>query len=132
MAGSKIYRFDEVAKHNDAEDCWLIVSGKVYDVSSYMAEHPGGRDVLLSATGKDATVEFDNVGHSSSGRELMDNYCVGTIDSSTLPKDGDRVKPLQAPEGSADGTPEFVMRILQFIAPVMILGFAFVVRHFTE
>lgn len=29
MAGSKIYRFDEVAKHNDAEDCWLIVSGKV-------------------------------------------------------------------------------------------------------
>ncbi|CAL9130614.1 unnamed protein product [Musa acuminata var. zebrina] len=166
MAGSKIYRFDEVAKHDDAEDCWLIVSGKVpnlafgdhgfivsafmnmvkkctlhgsffsmlqvYDVSSYMAEHPGGRDVLLSATGKDATVEFDNVGHSSSGRELMDNYCVGTIDSSTLPKDGDRVKPQQAPEGSADRTPEFAMRILQFIAPVMILGFAFVVRHFTK
>ncbi|XP_009382320.2 cytochrome b5-like [Musa acuminata AAA Group] len=132
MAGSKIYRFDEVAKHDDAEDCWLIVSGKVYDVSSYMAEHPGGRDVLLSATGKDATVEFDNVGHSSSVRELMDNYCVGTIDSSTLPKDGDRVKPQQAPEGSADRTPEFVMRILQFIAPVMILGFAFVVRHFTK
>lgn len=131
---------------------------QVYDVSSYMAEHPGGRDVLLSATGtplprfeaccrtaefksassirwfagKDATVEFDNVGHSSSGRELMDNYCVGTIDSSTLPKDGDRVKPQQAPEGSADRTPEFAMRILQFIAPVMILGFAFVVRHFTK
>ncbi|RWV90310.1 hypothetical protein BHE74_00058803 [Ensete ventricosum] len=30
MAGSKIYyHFDEVAKHNDAEDCWVIVSGKV-------------------------------------------------------------------------------------------------------
>ncbi|URD83949.1 Cytochrome b5-like Heme/Steroid binding domain [Musa troglodytarum] len=132
MAGSRIYHFDEVAKHNDAEDCWLIVSGKVYDVSSYMAEHPGGRDVLLSATGKDATVDFENVGHSSSGRELMDNYCIGTIDSSTLPNDGEGVKAQQAPKGSADKTSEFVMRILQFIAPVMILGLAFVVRHFTK
>lgn len=62
----------------------------------------------------------------------MDNYCIGTIDSSTLPKDGDRVKPQQAPKGRAEKTSEFVMRILQFIAPMMILGFAFVVRHFTK
>ncbi|KAJ8511775.1 hypothetical protein OPV22_002210 [Ensete ventricosum] len=133
MAGSKIYyHFDEVAKHNDAEDCWVIVSGKVYDVSSYMAEHPGGRDVLLSATGKDATVEFENVGHSSSGRELMGKYCIGKIDSSTLPKGGgDFVKPQQAPKGGgADKASEFVMTILQFIVPMTILGFAFVVRHF--
>uniref|UniRef100_A0A6N2K9A1 Cytochrome b5 heme-binding domain-containing protein n=1 Tax=Salix viminalis TaxID=40686 RepID=A0A6N2K9A1_SALVM len=34
MASSKVYLFDEIAKHNKSKDCWLIISGKVYDVTS--------------------------------------------------------------------------------------------------
>ncbi|MBA0799207.1 hypothetical protein Gohar_009736, partial [Gossypium harknessii] len=47
------------------KDCWLIVFGKVYDVTPFMdIDHPEGGEVLLSATGKDVTNDFDDVGHS--------------------------------------------------------------------
>jgi len=41
----------EVSKHNTATDGWVVLDKKVYDVSSYINKHPGGR-VLLSALGE--------------------------------------------------------------------------------
>ncbi|CAI9096440.1 OLC1v1032591C3 [Oldenlandia corymbosa var. corymbosa] len=52
---------------------------QVYDVSAYLDEHPGGDDVLLTATGKDATDEFEDAGHSKSARELMEKFCIGRL-----------------------------------------------------
>lgn len=76
----------EASEHNSAGDCWVVVNGKVYDVSSYLEEHPGGDDVLLQATGKDATNEFEDAGHSNSARELMESFCVGELDTSDIPQ----------------------------------------------
>ncbi|XP_019057801.1 PREDICTED: cytochrome b5 [Tarenaya hassleriana] len=83
---TKLYSMDEAAKHNKQDDCWLVIDGKVYDVTSYMEEHPGGDDVLVAATGKDATDDFEDAGHSQSARELMEQYCIGELDPSTAPK----------------------------------------------
>lgn len=33
---------DELAKHNKANDAWLAIRGKVYNVTKYMDFHPGG------------------------------------------------------------------------------------------
>ncbi|XAR71596.1 hypothetical protein NMG60_11017949 [Bertholletia excelsa] len=82
---AKVHSFEEVAKHNKTKDCWLIISGKVYDVTPFMDDHPGGDEVLLSATGKDATNDFEDVGHSDSAREMMEKYYIGEIDVSTFP-----------------------------------------------
>jgi cytochrome b involved in lipid metabolism len=47
---------DEVKAHAAHGDCWIIVRGKVYDVSKFMEKHPGGADLLLdNSSGKDAT-----------------------------------------------------------------------------
>ncbi|XP_008790560.1 cytochrome b5-like [Phoenix dactylifera] len=130
-ADPKTYNFDEVAKHNVTKDCWLIISGKVYDVTPFMDEHPGGDDVLLAATGKDATNDFEDIGHSTSAREMMAKYCIGDIDSSTLQAKRTYVPAQQAPY-KADKTPDFMITILQFLVPILILGLALAVRHFTK
>ncbi|KAL6505659.1 hypothetical protein OROHE_023038 [Orobanche hederae] len=57
----------------------------VYDVSSYLDEHPGGDDVLLRATGKDATEEFEDAGHSKTARELMEQFCIGELEEMSAP-----------------------------------------------
>ena len=32
----------EITKHSSAEDCWIVVNGKVYDLTKFAPEHPGG------------------------------------------------------------------------------------------
>ncbi|KAI3409109.1 Cytochrome b5 heme-binding domain-containing protein [Psidium guajava] len=127
----KLFVFEEVEKHNQTKDCWLIIAGKVYDVTPFMDDHPGGDEVLLSATGKDATNDFEDVGHSDSAREMMDKYYIGEIDASTVPSKRTYIPPLQ-PNYNHDKTPEFIIKILQFLVPLLILGLAFAVRHYTK
>jgi len=38
----RMYTIDEVEEHATPGDCWLIVHGKVYDVTSFVPSHPGG------------------------------------------------------------------------------------------
>ncbi|KAI2631327.1 hypothetical protein GGS26DRAFT_591210 [Hypomontagnella submonticulosa] len=51
----------EVAKHNTTSSCWIVVNGKVYDVTSYLGQHPGGAAILLRQGGRDATAEFRKI-----------------------------------------------------------------------
>lgn len=37
----------EVASHNTTTDTWLIVDGKVYDVTDFVPDHPGGTESVL-------------------------------------------------------------------------------------
>uniref|UniRef100_A0A2N9IUW5 Cytochrome b5 heme-binding domain-containing protein n=1 Tax=Fagus sylvatica TaxID=28930 RepID=A0A2N9IUW5_FAGSY len=127
----KVHVFEDVAKHNKTKDCWLVISGKVYDVTPFMEDHPGGDEVLLSGTGKDATNDFEDVGHSDSAREMMEKYYIGEIDASTVPQKRTYIPPQQA-NPSPDKNPDFLIKILQFLVPLLILGLAFAVRHFTK
>lgn len=42
-------------------------------------QHPGGEEVLLEQGGRDASEPFEDVGHSSDARELMQKYKIGEI-----------------------------------------------------
>ncbi len=48
----------EVAKHNTSDDCYIIVSGNVYDVTKFTFKHPGGSEAIIPLCGKDATAPF--------------------------------------------------------------------------
>lgn len=48
----KMFSAEEVAKHSSEKDCWLVIHGKVYDVTHFLDEHPGGFDIVVSASGK--------------------------------------------------------------------------------
>ncbi|XWS48627.1 hypothetical protein CRYUN_Cryun13aG0092500 [Craigia yunnanensis] len=96
-----------------------------------MDDHPGGDEVLLSATRKDATNDFEDVGHSDTAREMMEKYCIGEIDSKSVPAKRTYIPPQQA-HYNPDKTSEFVIKILQFLVPLLILGLAITVRQFTK
>ncbi|OBT72296.1 hypothetical protein VF21_07956 [Pseudogymnoascus sp. 05NY08] len=51
----------EVLKHNTSESCWVTLYGKVYDVTNFVDEHPGGRQSIMRLAGRDATEDFDLV-----------------------------------------------------------------------
>lgn len=53
------YTVAEVAKHNKKEDVWVIIDGQVLDVTSFLADHPGGEKAILLYAGRDATEEFN-------------------------------------------------------------------------
>ncbi|KIY98883.1 cytochrome b5 [Monoraphidium neglectum] len=71
------YTIDDCKQHVSDKDCWLVVHGKVYDVTSFLEEHPGGYDVILTSSGKDATQDFEEIGHSNSAREMLNKYQIG-------------------------------------------------------
>uniref|UniRef100_A0A182PNC3 Cytochrome b5 heme-binding domain-containing protein n=1 Tax=Anopheles epiroticus TaxID=199890 RepID=A0A182PNC3_9DIPT len=75
----KQYSLAQVAEHNKPTDVWMVIHDKVYDVTKFLAEHPGGEEVLIEYAGKEATAEFDDVGHSSDAKEQMKQFLVGEL-----------------------------------------------------
>lgn len=67
----------EVAKHNTPNDCYLIVKGKVYDVSNFL-DHPGGQNAIDSRCGQEATQIFTQI-HSNFAWNLLKDYYVGDL-----------------------------------------------------
>jgi len=76
---SKTITLEELKQHKDAKSCWIAIHDKVYDVTKFLDEHPGGEEVLLEQAGGFATEAFEDVGHSTDARELMKDYEVGDL-----------------------------------------------------
>ncbi|KAF2471364.1 L-lactate dehydrogenase [Lindgomyces ingoldianus] len=83
---SKVLDYEEVAKHNTAESCWVILYGNVYDVTDFIPSHPGGAKVILQLAGSDATEEYDPIHPPGILEEnLKPEAKLGTINPDTLP-----------------------------------------------
>ncbi|WWC88941.1 uncharacterized protein L201_003856 [Kwoniella dendrophila CBS 6074] len=52
---------EEVARHDLAQDAWVVVEGKVFDVSNFHKYHPGGSQIIVANAGKDVTELFKPV-----------------------------------------------------------------------
>jgi len=57
----------EIKKHNSRDDCWSIVNGKVYNLTSFVQQHPGGIELISSICGIDGTAAFSSQ-HGSSAK----------------------------------------------------------------
>ncbi len=67
------YTLEQVATHNTPEDCWAAVNGGVYNLTAWIAEHPGGQYPIISMCGKDGTTMFLNAhgGQGDPAQELV-------------------------------------------------------------
>ncbi|KAJ5657172.1 uncharacterized protein N7484_000821 [Penicillium longicatenatum] len=97
---AKVFDAAEVAKHNTRESCWVVLYGKVYDVTDFLSSHPGGAKIILKLAGKDATEEYDPI-HPPGilEEELKPEQCIGTVDIGTLPKDEAPVETQEPAQG---------------------------------
>ncbi|KAL1455275.1 hypothetical protein WDU94_009380 [Cyamophila willieti] len=76
---AKQLTYKEVVESEDDNSNLIIINNNVYNVTPFLNEHPGGEEVLIDQRGKNATEQFEDVGHSTEARELMKKYLVGTI-----------------------------------------------------
>ncbi|CAA7396598.1 unnamed protein product [Spirodela intermedia] len=65
----------EIPLHTSRKNCWVVVHGKVYDITEFLDDHPGGDD------------SFEDVGHSSGARKKMANYLIGEVEGYDHNKD---------------------------------------------
>ncbi|EEQ88318.1 hypothetical protein RJZ56_000474 [Blastomyces dermatitidis] len=79
MSDTKELTFTELAEHNTKKDLYVTIHDKIYNVSSFVDEHPGGEEVLLDVGGQDATEAFEDVGHSDEAREILEGLLIGKL-----------------------------------------------------
>ena len=75
---NKKFTRKEVAAHDKEDDCWVIIDGRVFDMSSFCRDHPGGKWPLLINAGKDATKEFHEI-HNRDANDQKEMLCIGTV-----------------------------------------------------
>eukprot|EP00483_Globobulimina_turgida_P007904 UN07920 len=82
----KEYSWDEIRKHNQEEDLWIVLHNRVYEITDFQIDHPGGPDVLQDIAAQDATEEFENILHTEKARKMTKKYLIGKV-KGTAPGD---------------------------------------------
>jgi cytochrome b involved in lipid metabolism len=74
------YTLTQVSTHNSSTSCWTTISGAVYNLTDWIAQHPGGEGAILSICGKDGTSAFMGQ-HGDGGRaaKMLTTFKIGTL-----------------------------------------------------
>ena len=80
--GVKTYTLAEVSTHAVEGNCWTVVRGKVFDISSFTSKHPGGSGILKGC-GIDSTQVFEKrangTPHPEKAWEALQQYYLGDL-----------------------------------------------------
>jgi len=71
-SAGKVISAEEMATHTAKDDCWVALHGKVFNITDFLDDHPGGAKAILLYGGKDASKEFDML-HKP---EIIDKYAM--------------------------------------------------------
>lgn len=77
---SATYTVEEVKENADAKSCWSIINGNVYDLTKWIALHPGGEGTIKALCGIDGSAMFDNA-HGGQERPVsaLITYKIGSL-----------------------------------------------------
>lgn len=74
------YTLDQVAEHANAVSCWATINGDVYDLTTWIQQHPGGENAIRSICGTDASVPFNNEhGHQDEPNNELGQFYIGPL-----------------------------------------------------
>jgi len=73
------YSFMQVSSHSSASSCWTIIGNNVYDLTSWINQHPGGKQAILGLCGKDGTIAFEKQhGGQARPQSELKSFYIGT------------------------------------------------------
>ncbi|KAL8982003.1 MAG: hypothetical protein Q9205_003367 [Flavoplaca limonia] len=75
----KIITLSQLSEHKTQQDLWIAVHGKVYGLTSFADDHPGGIDVLKDCAGTDGSETYEYAGHSAANMKTMQRFLVGRL-----------------------------------------------------
>ncbi|KAK8584975.1 hypothetical protein V6N13_138917 [Hibiscus sabdariffa] len=136
MAQHSVFTLSQVAQHKSKKDCWLVIDGRVLNVTKFQEEHPGGEEVLIEWAGKDATQAFKDIGHSKSAQKLLLKYQVGVLKGYNFQNDADA--PIEEPKKkdmsafviNDDHMPKYAA-LVEFSLPILVAGSYLAYRFLT-
>ncbi|XP_023146703.1 cytochrome b5 isoform X2 [Amphiprion ocellaris] len=114
--GVKYYTLEDIRVHNMSNDTWLIIHNKVYDITGFLEEHPGGEEVLLEQAGADATESFEDVGHSTDAREMLQQYFIGELHMDDRKKE----KPKEVQDTNSGESSSWTMWLIPAVAAAVV------------
>ena len=87
MAEKKLFTGEELSKLNECHNAHVAYKGKVYDITDFIKKHPGGREQIMLAAGRDMTQLFHSY-HKSHVAALIEKKCryVGDLVDYEMPK----------------------------------------------
>ncbi|KAJ5176735.1 uncharacterized protein N7482_002612 [Penicillium canariense] len=91
----------EVSQHSCDDDIWIVVNGRVYDVTGFAPEHPGGAKIIYQFAGRDASQTYNST-HSPSLINDLDDHSIGELDTSTITEEWSREEEPPKALNSAD------------------------------
>lgn len=77
---STTYSMNDIAQHNAASDCWTVVNKKVYNITSFIPNHPGG-EAIVQACGKDGTQLFNSEREhrEENAQSTLNSFVIGNV-----------------------------------------------------
>lgn len=76
----QMYTTADVATHADQTSCWTIIDDKVYDLTRWIPQHPGGEGAILSLCGHDGSAAFHGQhGYAARQEQILATFFIGTL-----------------------------------------------------
>ena len=70
----------QVTTHNSPANCWSAINGSVYDLTSWIPNHPGGEKAITQLCGTDGSQKFnDKHGTAAKQATILAGFKVGTL-----------------------------------------------------
>ncbi|KAK7352466.1 hypothetical protein VNO80_17888 [Phaseolus coccineus] len=139
MAEPRVFTLSQVAQHKSNRDCWVVINGRVLDVTKFLEEHPGGEEVIAEVAGKEATKQFDAIGHSKAAENMVLKYQVGVLEGSKV-EEVDMIDDVVDKESNTEEMSAFVIKdganyksisFYDFFVPLLVAALYFGYRCLT-
>ncbi|KIJ08658.1 L-lactate dehydrogenase, partial [Paxillus involutus ATCC 200175] len=79
------YTLAQVAEHKTTASCWVIIRNKVYDVTDFLFDHPGGPQVIVDFGGQDATAAYVPIHPSDAlDKNIAPEKHLGELDAASI------------------------------------------------